>query len=566
MGKIKILNEILTNKIAAGEVVERLVSVVKELVENSIDAKSTNIKIDLLNSGIKEIKVTDNGSGMSKEDALLSFSSHATSKIKNEQDLNFIASLGFRGEALASIASVSEVILKTSMGKKGTVINVKGGKILKESVAPARKGTIIIVKNLFYNTPARLKHLSSLYHEQALIVDYINKIALSYPNISFSLTNDKKSLFLTDGLGKQLKVIKEIYGIEVVKKMLKIEGSNDDYEISGFISYPEVTKSNRNSLITLVNGRVVRNFELNKALNEAYHTYKPEDRFPIVILNIKTDPSLIDVNIHPIKLDIKFSKFNDLKELIYQEIQSKLKSISLIPEIKEKEENYSYEEITLEIERKVAEPVIDYSIFEELKEEEESNKIPELYPIGAIQGTYLVCQNEKGMYLIDQHAANERINYEYYLKKLGQPTLEYTSLLVPITIELSNNEYLILKENMEVLINMGFEVDEIGINTILIRSHPLWLPKNYEEEAIRKIIDVLIIKEKDFRIEKFNESIAIMISCKMSIKANENISIREMETLIDNLRSCLNPWTCPHGRPVIVFYSNYELERMFKRS
>lgn len=574
MGKIKLMDETLANKIAAGEVIEKCVSIVKELVENSIDAGSTNIKIELIASGTKEIKVTDNGGGMDHQDALLAFSPHATSKILTEDDLYCISSLGFRGEALPSIASVSEVILKTSNGDIGTIVNIKGGKLIEEQKGDARVGTSVTVKNLFYNTPARLKHLSSLYRELAYIIDYVNKIALSHPHITFTLINDGKTIFKTDGSGNQLKVIKEIYGLNVVKKMIEINNEDDDYQISGYISYPEITKSNRNHIITLVNGRVVKNNELNKVINDTYHTYIPEDKYPIVILNIKVDPSLIDVNIHPTKLDIKFSKLEELKTLIKTEISNKLNSINLIPKIEEKrKDKVQYENITLDIERTIDEPTVEYEESKEnninipIEEKIEDNiKIPEMYPVGLVKGTYIICQNELGMYLIDQHAAQERINYEYYLKKLGNPKQETIDMLIPINIELPSNEYIIVKENMPILEKLGFNIDELGINTLTIRSHPLWLPKNYEDEAIRKIIDLLTIKEKDFNIEKFNEKIAITMSCKLSIKANTDLTITEMENLIDNLRKCSNPYTCPHGRPTIVFYSNYELEKLFKRT
>ncbi len=574
MSKIKIMDNNLANKIAAGEVVEKCVSVVKELIENSIDANSFNIKIELKEAGVREIKVTDDGVGMDKEDARLAFFSHATSKINYEDDLYHISSLGFRGEALPSIASISDVTLKTSTGEIGTVINIKGGKLISEEKGDARKGTVVLVKNLFFNTPARLKHLSSLYAELANIIGYINRIALSYPNVAFYLYNNDKKLFSTDGSNNQLKVIKEIYGIDVVKKMIEIENDNDDYKISGYISYPEVTKSNRNHMIIIVNHRVIHNSKLNKVINEAYHTYKPEDKYPIVILNIKVDPSLIDVNIHPTKMDIKFSKFDGLNELINNAIRKKLKKLNLIPEIEtKKKQEIEYEELALDLNR-----IADSSNIneEELKKENEKvqldiendnndDKIPELYPIGLVRGTYIVCQNDIGMYLIDQHAANERINYEYYLKVLGNPKQEQIDMLIPINVELPNNEYIIINENIDLLIKLGFNVNEFGINTLVIKSHPIWLPKNYEELVIRKIIDLIINKEKDFNLEKFNEALAIMMSCKLSIKANENISIKEMETLIDNLRRCKNPYTCPHGRPTIISFSNYELEKMFKR-
>ena len=586
MSKIKVMNEGLANKIAAGEVVEKCVSVIKELVENSIDAGSKNIKIELIESGIREMKVTDDGAGMDSEDARLAFMPHATSKLINEEDLFHISSLGFRGEALPSIASISEILLKTSTGSVGTIIHLKGGNVDREEAGDARTGTVVTVSNLFYNTPARLKHLGSLYAELASITDYIHKIALSHADISFTLMNDNRIIFETDGNGNQLKVINEIYGVDVAKKMIEIGASNDDYEISGYISMPEVTKSNRNHLMTLVNGRVVRNTDLNRVINDAYHTYKPEDKYPIVVINIEVDPTLIDVNIHPTKMDIKFSKFDALKELLYDEIKNKLNSVRLIPKIEAKREVYSfYQEQTLNLTRndestslydtfKVEDNtdvyqetlILTSAEYDEPIKNNDSLKIPEMYPVGLVKGTYIICQNELGMYMIDQHAAKERVNYEYYLKALGNPNTDTITMLLPITVELPYNEFLIVKQNLELLREMHFEVEELGTNTLLFRSHPTWLPQGYESDAIRKICDLIIIKERNFTVEKFNEAIATMMSCKLAIKANENISHSEMEALIDSLRACKNPYTCPHGRPTVIIHSNYELEKLFKRS
>ncbi len=597
MAVIKIMDELLANKIAAGEVVEKCASVVKELVENSIDANSTDIKIELIEAGTKEIKVTDNGKGMDREDATLAFYRHATSKLKKEEDLYRIMTLGFRGEALASIASVSDVNLKTSQGELGTFVHIKGGILEEVSNGDARQGTIMCVRDLFYNTPARLKHMKSLYTELASITDYINKIALSHPEIRFTLINNDNVILKTDGSDNLLKTIHAIYGTEVSRNMLEISGENDDYEINGFISMPFIQRSSRNHIVTLVNGRVVRNQDLNKAINDAYHSYKPDNRYPIAVINITVDPSLIDVNIHPTKMDIKFSNMEELLNLVSTVVRARIGKKNLIPEIGVKNEDEDtiikpkYEEITLDLNR-VEEPNIYYkpvitnSDFETktksldnnieitdnekpvIKEEAELKKetLPEIYPVGLVHGTYIICQNEKGMYLIDQHAAKERINYEYYKYKLGHPTNDSISLLFPFNIELSNQEFIILKENFEVLKNLNFEIEEFGVNSIIIKAHPVWLPKGYEEEATRKIIEIIIQEEKHFSIEKFNEKIATMMSCKLAIKANENITMEEMESLINDLRKCDNPFNCPHGRPTTIFYSNYDLEKLFKRS
>ena len=571
MTKIRIMDELLANKIAAGEVIERCASVVKELVENSIDAKSTEIKIELIEAGIKEIKVIDNGMGMETEDAKLAFSRHATSKIINDEDLYNINTLGFRGEALASIASVSRINLQTSTGKIGTIISLEGGKIVKVEKGNARQGTIITINDLFYNTPARLKYLKSLYTELANITSYVNKIALSHPKIKFVLINDGKILLNTDGGGNLLRTIGAVYGVDVVRKMIEIKGANSDYEIFGYLTLPEISRSNRNHMTTIVNGRVVKNNLLNKAINDSYHTYKPEHLYPIVVINIEVDPVLIDVNIHPTKQDIKFSKMDKLTDLIEMIIKEALGKRNLIPKVEEKRDPSNYVQPALDLSR-VMESEPELIINPDLLNEEalvlpiEKERLPELYPIGSVHGTYLVCQNELGMYLIDQHAANERINYEIYKQKLGNPNPSSIALLFPITIEVTNAEFIILKENIEILSNMGFKIEEFGLNSIIVKAHPTWLPKHYEERAIRKIIEMVIIQEKNFDLEKFNERVAINISCKLSIKANDNISISEMETLINNLKQCENPYTCPHGRPTIIHYSKYELEKMFKRT
>lgn len=594
MAKIKIMDELLANKIAAGEVVERCASVVKEVVENSIDANSTEIKIELKDAGTTEIKVIDNGIGMDKTDAINCFNRHATSKLIDEDDLYRINTLGFRGEALASIASVSKVNLKTSPGDYGTEVQINGGKVEFVNNCEARKGTVITVSDLFYNTPARLKHMKSLYTELASITDYINKLALSHPNIKFVFSNNGTKILNTDGSNNLLKTISAVYGLDVVKKMVMIKGENADYEVEGYITLPEVHRSSRNNMITIVNGRVVKNAELNKRINDSYHSYKPDNRYPIVVLNINTDPSLIDVNIHPTKMDIKFSKLYDLLDLIENMIKNVLTKKNLIPEVEinyEVEEKPKYEEITLDLNR-IEEPseVYEYiapikieepksiNIQEKLRveskeeakirkvEEEPVDRLPELYPVGLVHGTYIICQNEQGMYMIDQHAAKERINYEYYEEKLGHPNNDSISLLIPITIELSNREFIILKENFEVLKNMQFDIQEFGQSSIIIKAHPTWLPVGYEEDAIRKIIDIIVEYERDFNIEKFNEKIATMMSCKLAIKANMNITMEEMEGLINDLRKCHNPFNCPHGRPTLIYYSNYDLEKLFKRS
>ena len=598
MSKIRVMDEILANKIAAGEVVERIVSIVKELVENSIDAKSDEIKIELIEAGLREIKITDNGIGMDSNDAKNAFLRHATSKIYNDDDLFNISSLGFRGEALPSIAAVSDVELRTCFkdNEVGTYIHIKGGKILEENSSDGRIGSSFKITNLFYNTPARLKHLASSYSELSNVVDYVNKIALSYPNIKFKLVNDGKELLNTDGSGNLLKVIKNIYGLDVTKRMIEIKSNNDDYSIYGYISLPEVTRSNKNNMTTIVNGRVVKNSTLYRSINEAYSNYKEDTRYPVCVLIIETDPSLLDVNIHPSKLDIKFSNFEELNNLIKDTINNALKNKMLIPNIKvnEVKEVKKYENLIIDIDRnnivkednseyknKLEDLVnfknVDNTLDIVLDNEEDntsevveivddSNKLPELYPVGLLHGTYIVCENELGIYLIDQHAAKERINYEKVSYELGHPSGNTISPLVPIVVELPMNEYLIIKENKDILDKLNIEIEEFGSSSFRVISHPTWFIKGKEEDIVRQIIELILVKEKNFSLEKFNDNLAKMVSCKMSIKANTFIDKPSMESLINDLRKCKNPYNCPHGRPSIIHFSIYELEKMFKRS
>lgn len=581
MSKIRVMDEILSNKIAAGEVVERCSSVVKELIENAIDAESTEIKIILKESGVKEIKVIDNGFGMDKEDAVNCFGRHATSKIVDEDDLYHIHTLGFRGEALASIASVSKVTLDTSTGDVGTLVKINGGKIIEVSASDSRRGTTICVNDLFYNTPARLKHLKSLYTELAHITDYINKIALSHPNIRFLLINDDKELLRTDGSGNLLKCISNIYGLKIAKKMMSIENENNDYKISGFISLPEVYKSTRNSIVTIVNGRIVRNTELNRKINDSYHSYKPDNYYPIVVLNIEVDTTLVDVNIHPTKMDIKFGNFEDLLDLVRTTIRNKISNRNLIPEVDEdeiiekneetKQETKTYEKIKLDFDTPTINDVEENYVIntfdrEEVEVMEESKKMPLMYPVGLVHGTYIICQNDLGMYIVDQHAAKERVNYEIVKDKLNNPKKESIQMVVPLTLEYTNTESIILKENLKFLREMNFDIDEFGINSFIIKSHPVWLPKGNEINSIKKILDLVIEKEKNFDIEKFNDHMAATMACKMSIKGNTSITMEEAENLLEDLKKCNNPFNCPHGRPTIIFYSSSDLEKLFKRS
>lgn len=584
MGKIKVMSESLSNKIAAGEVVEKVSSVVKELVENSIDAGSNIIEVSLVDAGIKEIKVIDNGKGMDKEDALLCFSPHATSKIRNENDLFFINTLGFRGEALPSIASVSDVFLDTSDGSYSTLVHIKGGKLESNEVGTVSKGTKIIVRDLFFNTPARLKFLKSYYTELNGVVSLIEKLSLSHPNISFKLSSDNKELIKTSGSNDLLKTIYEIYGYNVSKNMVYIEGHNDDYDINGYVSNINITKSTKKDMITLVNGRIVNNSYVNRIIKDAYHTYLAVDKYPIVVINILVDPTIVDVNIHPTKQDIKFGKMETLEELLFSLIRDKLMNINNMFKAYDetKYEVSNSEEYVLNdnlvVKEEYDKPVIeeskmsfnmneDSSGYETVIDtlEVKSEKPSLLHPIGLAMGTYLFATDEECVYMIDIHAANERINYEKLLKALKESVVHKTSMLFPITIEFTKNEFMTIMEKKEFITNLGISFDEFGVNTIRVYEHPTYFREGYEEESLRRVFDLIVSIDKDFDRVKFNEQLAINLSCKMSVKANTFIGSLEQETLLKRLFECEFPYTCPHGRPTIIKYTKYELEKLFKR-
>ncbi len=582
MTKIRVMDETLANKIAAGEVVEKCSSIVKELCENSIDAHAKKIIINLSEGGKKKIEVIDDGCGMSKEDASLAFMRHATSKIYKDDDLFFIDTLGFRGEALPSIASVSKTNLITSDGGIGTHIVIEGGKKVLEEASDARVGTSITVTNLFYNTPARLKYLKSEQYELANCVSFVEKLSLSHPEVAFLLTNDDTTLVMTSGSNNMLKTIHEIYGLSVSKRMLEVRASNDDFDLFGYVCKPEILKSNRNHMIVIVNDRIVRNNDINRAINDAYYTYKPDIKYPIVVLKINTDPTLVDVNIHPTKQDIKLSKMDVLYDLIVKTIKSALYKALLIPDAIERlpESNPIKDEVITDIikendsEYKVENTQATFDFAASASEETQEEVIninPEmkklkLYPVGLAHGTYIIAENETGVFLIDQHAAQERVNYERNMAALKSHTFHQTNLLFPITIELSGSEFLAVQKEIPHLNEIGFDIAPFGMNTIIIKAHPTWLRAGYEEESIRKIIDLIVSGVTSIDPVKFNESVAITLACKMSIKANMRISHEAQEELLDELCACDNPYNCPHGRPTIIKFSIYDLERMFKRS
>ncbi|MBS4177041.1 DNA mismatch repair endonuclease MutL [Lederbergia citrea] len=620
MHEIIELNDALSNKIAAGEVVERPASVVKELVENAIDAESTVVEIDVEEAGLGLIRVIDNGKGIGEDDAIRAFKRHATSKIKDENDLFRIRTLGFRGEALPSIASVSHLeIVSAKSGADGTKVILEGGKVITQEKAAGRKGTDISVSNLFFNTPARLKYLKTIHTEIGHISDIINRLALAHPDVSIRLRHNERVLLHTNGNGDVRQVLAAIYGVNIAKNMIPIHSQSLDYSISGYITLPEVTRASRNYISTMINGRFIRNYSLVKAILEGYHTLLPIGRYPIVLLAIEMDPLLVDVNVHPAKMEVRLSKELELNNQISALIKTAFKKRELIPhgvapvkrrefvseqttlslenqsnnkpktnEVRNRTSNFSYQKEQLlpsEEMKKLYEPeekqiVVDdempventiaesTAVIHQQLDDEQSPKtdkrVPALYPIGQMHGTYIFAQNERGLYMIDQHAAQERIKYEYYREKVGQVENELQELLVPLTLEFSPDEFLKIEESKQQLEQVGIFLEDFGMNSYIVRSHPQWFPVGQEKETIEEMIEQLL-SMKQIDIKKLLEEAAIMMSCKASIKANQYLRNDEIQALLNELRNTEDPFTCPHGRPIIIHFSTNEMEKMFKR-
>ncbi|MVP00436.1 DNA mismatch repair endonuclease MutL [Paenibacillus lutrae] len=807
MGKIRLLDEHIANQIAAGEVVERPASVVKELVENSIDAGSSRIDVIVEEGGLQLIRVTDNGAGIEGEDCEMAFFRHATSKINSGKDLFSIRTLGFRGEALPSIAAVSktEVITATDGSGLGRKLAVEGGHVAAHEEAAARKGTDISVKELFYNTPARLKYMKTIQTELGHISDYMYRLSLAHPDIAFTLKHNGNTLLQTLGKGDLLQVIAGVYGSAVGKQMLPVEEESLDYKINGYISRPELNRANRSAISIIINGRYVRSFAVQHAIMNGYHTLLPINRFPVVILHIEMDPSLVDVNVHPSKLEVRFSKEPELIRMVEDLIKQALGQQVLIPKgvqqtarIKE-----SFVQETMTLYRPEAEPLLQAGTTpakwreqykpdtaawdnkqlqnqrpapaspgidpqadvvpgppgmteaadaprpgqaerpqaareeradaaggpghlggdtapasdgiaaghatagleavrsaavgdsaggagdaqdaaagspqqqrpgsdpassrehapgaptagqpmagaaqrglgaapdapagqstdasggasvpwpdapppeppaglgggsghepqaphrsaerrmqpqERRASQEErpfsreaagnlmsslhtrSDKealrrpdFPSLAPIGQLHGTYLLAQNEAGLYMIDQHAAHERINYEYYYTKFGEPQEASQELLVPIPLEFTSVDFIALQEKLPLLEQVGVYLEAFGGNTYLVRAYPHWFPAGDEQSIVEEMCEWILTERKGVDLSKLREKSSTLCSCKASIKANQSLSTAEMEALLDRLGSCMNPYTCPHGRPVVISFSTYELEKMFKR-
>lgn len=646
MGRIQELSESLANQIAAGEVVERPASVVKELVENAIDAGSTQIDILLEEAGLKKIQIIDNGEGIAKEDVGSAFKRHATSKIHTRNDLFRIRTLGFRGEALPSIASVSEVTLETAVQSEdqGSFLSLKGGKVVEERPSSLRKGTKITVENLFFNTPARLKYVKSLQTELANVGDIVNRLALSHPEVAFRLVHDGNRMLTTPGNGDLKQCIAGIYGVATAKKMREIKAEDLDFTVHGYFSLPEVTRASRNYLSIIINGRYIKNFLLNRAIIEGYGSKLMVGRFPIAIIEIQMDPLLVDVNVHPTKQEVRLSKEKELSNLISTTIKEALTDEVLIPKVNYEEvvkksptkkelaeqlsmdfrevnqpktdlkfdaatgefyikenpsenvdnfvDSFSGKRVKLQEEQKTSEEQPTPITFDESNEtnqfsdkvdnfvdnssyiieetvnnesvEAPKSSFPALEYFGQMHGTYLFAQSNEGLYIIDQHAAQERIKYEYYREAIGKVGEDLQSMLIPIVLEYPHDEWLKITERQEILAKVGIHLEPFGANSFIVREHPTWYEAGKEEDITKEIIEI-VLESGQIDLAKFREETAIMMSCKRSIKANHYLNDQQARALLIDLAKTENPFNCPHGRPVLIQFTNREMERMFKR-
>lgn len=624
MSKIAELSQTLANQIAAGEVVERPASVVKELVENAIDANSTQIDIYLEEAGLRKIQVIDNGEGIEADDVLNAFKRHATSKIHTRDDLFRIRSLGFRGEALPSIASVSKVTIETSTGSgEGTFVSLIGGQVSENRPHSLRKGTSITVEDLFFNTPARLKYVKTLQTELANIGDMVNRLAMSHPKIAFRLVHDGHKMTATIGNGDLRQTIAGIYGVATAKKMRKVEKSDLDFKVSGYVSLPEVTRASRNYMSLIINGRYIKNYLLNKAIVAGYGSKLMVGRFPLVILHIEMDPLLVDVNVHPTKQEVRLSKEKELMTLITSSIYEVFQQGNLIPGVSDssafqqkvkpvvsvaeqlalsaempevhREEVRSKASLTYDAQSgefyaaednatiRETEPILadtdnrvmfdtvtddqetEVATNESFSETEPSHEpFPDLDYFGQMHGTYLFAQSTQGLYIVDQHAAQERIKYEYFRKKIGEVSEDRQELLLPIVLDYPMSDYLKIKERKTMLEAVGITLEEFGSRSFIVRSHPTWYPVGTEENIIREMIDE-VLEHGTLSVADFREGTAIMMSCKQSIKANHHLDDAQARQLLRDLKKCDNPYNCPHGRPVLIHFTNHEMERLFKR-
>lgn len=577
MARIKQLEAHIANMIAAGEVVERPSGVVKELIENALDAQSTKIKISIEEGGIQRIRVEDNGIGMDKEDVVNCFKRHATSKIFKEADLWSIHSLGFRGEALPSIASVSKVSLISHNGEKGHRIMIQYGIQKAIESYPANQGTDITVEGLFYQTPARLKHMRSAAYETSLVLSVIHKFALAYPEISFTFISDDKVSFQTTGSGNLKEVIFLVYGRSVAENLVSFEFRDQDFYVRGYGVKPLITRSARNHIHLFFNGRMVRQYRLDQAVQHGYEDFIVKGRYPIVVLSMELDPHLIDVNVHPSKWEIRLSKLANLEALIENGIRKALMGDRLAPEIEtgvSRQEVY-YTQTQMDLKTPIQENKVEWNpqltaqesfTFPKQEEpiyEERKTTLPQMQVIGQLHDKFILCAYEEGLAILDQHAAQERVHFEEYVQKLNQnPSMQ--DLLVPMMLHSDRTVVERVQEVNEALKDLHITLEPFGENSFVLRTIPIWLKELEMEPFLQDVLDGFK-NDQEIKYTRLERKHIATLACHHSIRFNRSLTVEEMKEVVRQLYTCENPYHCPHGRPTIIFLKEKELVKEFYR-
>lgn len=617
MSKIHVLSEHLTNMIAAGEVVERPAGIVKECVENSIDAQAKTIEIEAFQGGIERLIITDDGIGMDKEDAHLAFMRHATSKMHSEEDLFNIHTMGFRGEALPSIASVAKVELNTNDSNESTLVRYSYGELICEESSSCPRGTKIDISGLFVKTPARFKHLKSPSYEFSVIADIVNKMALSHPEIRFKLSHDGRVVFQTSGNGKIQEILYQMYGREVAENAVYFEGKNDDFKIHGYAIQPKINRATKYFMYITLNTRLIRSVPIQKAILDAYSHFLPPNRFPIVVLQIESDAQLVDVNVHPNKWEVRLSKQNDLLELVKNTIRDSLskslqtvqikpkvktpvfeqetlnfpypvknekKTESIIErEFKKKEEYEKSYDYPIKIDPIIKEEKIEYPVEEpkvstkpELQKEKSIVEVENeekavgyeffyhLKVIGQLKDSYILCENEEGLVIIDQHAAQERYHYEMLQEALQKPCTNLQPLMLPIQLDVSSNIMSQVNTINEKTSFFGLEFEPFGNDQLIVREIPLWFQDVHEEAFLYDLLD-FFEKDNEIDMSKLRKHVLATMSCHSSIRFNRSLTMDEMKQVIEDLKKCKQPYHCPHGRPTVITMSDHDLRKEFER-
>jgi DNA mismatch repair protein MutL len=576
MGKIKRLDEHLSNMIAAGEVVERPMGVVKELIENALDASAKQIEIRLVSGGIESIEVSDDGEGMDESDLLLAFERHATSKISSSKELFSPKTLGFRGEALPSIASVSKVNATSSNGSQSNQVIIEYGTLVKQRLYDRPQGTTITVEGLFRKTPARLKHLKSIGYESALITDLVEKMALCRKDVAFKLISDEQVLLRTNGKNDWIETLAMTYGNRIARLAHPFTCRDNDFKVDGLWLDPQENKSNTKAILIFLNQRVIRFYPIQKAVTEAYQNHIPPHRYPMVILNITADASLADVNVHPSKWEVKLSKEQQLYYLIVDHLSKALHDTLKVKNFEPRSLESTPTQEKLYYSKTYHHPISDHPLREvkETSDEEpsvEKTSDPQRHPtfphldlVGQIHGRYIIASDPETLYFIDQHAAKERINYELILKQIEKKISIQQTLLVPLSLGLKPSLRPRYEQIQEEFLNLGIYIERLSENDVILRSVPLWLKEGRQEAFFADLLE-RFEDERSLSTESLRKASLATTACHRSVRFNQQLTHQEMRQIIDELSLCDQPYHCPHGRPTLIKISTKDLWRDFER-